>query len=142
MQEYTLGFFFSSDFKKVALIKKKRPTWMKDKYNGIGGKLEDGENVHIGMVREFEEEAGIRTNIDDWNLYCNMSGENWTVYVLYCVARSQMTGIRSMTDEEIEVFEVEKLPLNECLSNVNWLVFMAIELAKGSAQYSAEIFYE
>ncbi len=57
----TLGYVMSPDGKKTLLIH--RNTRLDDhhlgKYNGLGGKLEPGEDVVAGLKREIREEAGI-----------------------------------------------------------------------------------
>ncbi|SDT76401.1 NUDIX hydrolase [Actinoplanes derwentensis] len=57
----TLGYIFSPDRQRVLMIR--RDTRADDihygYYNGLGGKLEPGEDVVAGMRREIHEEAGI-----------------------------------------------------------------------------------
>jgi 8-oxo-dGTP diphosphatase len=57
----TLGYVLSADRRNVLLIH--RNTRSDDphlgKYNGLGGKLEAGEDVAAGMRREILEEAGL-----------------------------------------------------------------------------------
>jgi 8-oxo-dGTP diphosphatase len=57
----TLGYVFSPDGQKVLLVH--RTGRANDahfgKYNGLGGKLEQDEDVAAGMRRELREEAGI-----------------------------------------------------------------------------------
>ncbi|HVK02943.1 MAG TPA: 8-oxo-dGTP diphosphatase [Armatimonadaceae bacterium] len=57
----TLGYVLSPDRERVLLIH--RNTRPDDpaygKYNGLGGKLDAGEDVACGMRRELREEAGI-----------------------------------------------------------------------------------
>ena len=60
MKLYCCGFMFSKDFSHVLLIEKARPKWQEGKVNGIGGHLESGESPVDAMVREFEEETGLR----------------------------------------------------------------------------------
>lgn len=57
----TLGYVFSPDGSKVLLVhRNKRPDdFHFGKFNGLGGKLEAGEDVVGGMRREILEEAGI-----------------------------------------------------------------------------------
>lgn len=57
----TLGYVLSPDQQQVLLIHRNaRPQDEHfGKYNGLGGKLEPGEDVVHGMRREIEEEAGI-----------------------------------------------------------------------------------
>ena len=57
----TLGYILSPDRRHVLLVH--RNARVDDehfgKYNGLGGKLEDDEDVMAGMLREIREEAGI-----------------------------------------------------------------------------------
>jgi 8-oxo-dGTP diphosphatase len=57
----TLGYILSADKKQVLLVHRNRrpddPHF--GKYNGLGGKLEPGEDVVSGLRREIKEESGI-----------------------------------------------------------------------------------
>src|SRR5262249_1122881 len=57
----TLGYVLSPDGRRVLLIhRNRRPADAHfGKYNGLGGKLEPGEDVVAGLCREVKEEAGI-----------------------------------------------------------------------------------
>ena len=57
----TLGYVLSPDGKQVLMIhRNRRPDDAHfGKYNGLGGKLDPGEDVVSGMRREIREEAGI-----------------------------------------------------------------------------------
>lgn len=57
----TLGYIMSPDGKEVLLIhRNKRPDDLHyGKYNGLGGKLDEGESVVGCMKREISEEAGL-----------------------------------------------------------------------------------
>ena len=57
----TLGYVLSPDQRRVLMIHRNaRPDDLHlGKYNGLGGKLEAGEDVLAGMRREILEEAGI-----------------------------------------------------------------------------------
>ncbi len=84
----TLGFVVSEDKKRVLLVhRNKRP---KDqhlgKYNGLGGKMEAGEDVFSCLKREIREEAGIlceeaelRGTIS-WQGF-GPSGEDWFGFI-------------------------------------------------------------
>jgi 8-oxo-dGTP diphosphatase len=58
---------------RVLLVKKARPTSQFGKLNGIGGKIEPGEDVYTAMEREAEEEAGITPGQVNWHLFGEMS---------------------------------------------------------------------
>ncbi len=57
----TLGYVLSKDQKQVLLIhrNKRENDAHLGKYNGLGGKLDSGEDIISGMRREILEEAGI-----------------------------------------------------------------------------------
>lgn len=57
----TLGYVMSADGRQVLLVHRhRRPEDAHlGKYNGLGGKLEAGEDVVAGMRREIREEAGL-----------------------------------------------------------------------------------
>ena len=57
----TLGYILSPDRTQVLLIHRNaRPDdHSLGKWNGLGGKLDRGEDVAAGMIREIREEAGI-----------------------------------------------------------------------------------
>src|SRR5205823_9398944 len=57
----TLGYVLSPDRRRVLLIhrNRRRDDPHLGKYNGLGGKLEAGEDVVSGMCREIREESGL-----------------------------------------------------------------------------------
>ncbi|HZR44636.1 MAG TPA: 8-oxo-dGTP diphosphatase [Ktedonobacteraceae bacterium] len=57
----TLGYILSPDKQQVLMIhRNKRPNDLHyGKYNGLGGRLERGEDVITGMRREIQEESGL-----------------------------------------------------------------------------------
>jgi 8-oxo-dGTP diphosphatase len=80
----TLGYVLSPDRRRVLMVR--RDTRPDDihygYYNGLGGKLEPGEDVVSGMRREIREEAGIEcTTVDfagtvSWPGF-GRDGANW-----------------------------------------------------------------
>lgn len=41
--QYVLGFMFSNLMNNVVLLQKQKPNWQKGLWNGVGGKVESGE---------------------------------------------------------------------------------------------------
>jgi len=80
----TLGYVFSADRERILMIRRDaRPDDIHyGYYNGLGGKLEPGEDVVAGMRREIREEAGIECTALDlagtisWPGF-GRNGENW-----------------------------------------------------------------
>jgi 8-oxo-dGTP diphosphatase len=119
MNYYVIGFLIKDD--KVALIEKNRPEWQKGLLNGIGGHIEPGETPFQAMVREFEEEAGMR--IPDWEYYCTMK---YPEALVFCFRKfgSDNVEIRTMTDEFIDWYPLDPLP-EKVIPNLNWLIPLA-----------------
>ena len=129
--EYVVGFMFSSDFKKVALIEKTKPNWQKGKLNGIGGKVEKDEFPLDAMVREFKEEAGIK--YDYWNKFCTINSINSIVYFYYAVcSKNKFSEIKTIEEEKVIKCCVNEIPKN-IITNINWLIPMAISMSKDLA---------
>mgnify|MGYP001571225688 CR=1 FL=1 len=74
---YVLGFLFERQGRLVWLIKKARgPAHLIGKYNGIGGKVEPGENPEEAMRREAREEIDVDC---PWVWYGSMGSAGiWT----------------------------------------------------------------
>jgi len=66
--EYVAGFYGNKNH--VLLVKKNKPEWMAGLWNGIGGKIEEGEPSRTAMVREWKEEVGEDTHESDWEQFC------------------------------------------------------------------------
>ena len=82
------------------LISKKRPAWQAGMLNGIGGKIEPGENPLQAMIRECKEECNL--DIENWEVLKTISfGKDETL--TYFKAYSDMKGWKSLTDEEVVI---------------------------------------
>ena len=64
MNKTTLLFLYKPKEKKILLAMKKR-SFGKGKWNGVGGKLSDGETIKEALVRETKEEINVIVNQDD-----------------------------------------------------------------------------
>jgi len=122
---YVLGFLFSENCKQVALIRKLNPTWQAGFLNGIGGKIElSDDSPFFAMIREFKEEAGIE--IITWKEFCKLTNAYFDVYCYYTFG--DLTQLKSMEEEKVEIIELENLPNEEVLYNLNWLIPMALDM--------------
>lgn len=126
MQDYVLGFMFSDDGQWVALIKKTKPQWQAGLLNGIGGKVEPGEESLDAMVREFKEETGVQTHIDDWDYFLTMSGEDWRVYC-YRSFGDEVFEVATQEEEEVKLINMNELSEWKTISNLQWLLPMALD---------------
>ena len=118
----TLGFVLSEDRKSVLLIhRNKRPGDQHlGKYNGLGGKMEAGEDALSCLKREIYEEAGIEcTEIElrgtiNWPGF-GQEGENWFGFI-FLITKYQ--GQPGTSNEEGElcwkrISELPDLPMWE-----------------------------
>lgn len=124
-QNYVLGFAFNVFYSEVVLIEKLKPEWQKGFLNGVGGKIEVNESSLEAIIREFEEETGVKSNNEDWRYVANLNGEDFSMYV-YC---SNSIDIRKVKTVEEEIVRVVDLPINNhnVIYNLNWLIPMCID---------------
>lgn len=125
--EYVLGFCFNEEKTSVVLIRKNKPTWQAGLLNGVGGKIECGESAFEAMVREFKEEVGVKTSTIDWKLFCNLRGKDFTVYCFKCFNSEAWSKASQQEVEYVEKHFVQQVYRPYCISNVPWLIEMAID---------------
>jgi len=124
---YTVGFLFSEDESKVALIRKTKPEWQAGKLNGIGGKIEKGETERECMRREFREEAGV--DISTWELFIQLKNNHDSWIVHFFTAKADLGILRAMEEEDIEIVNVEDIQNLNVIPNLKWLIPMALDRA-------------
>ncbi|GMU44672.1 MAG: 8-oxo-dGTP diphosphatase [Xanthomonadales bacterium] len=118
----TLGYVLSSDRRRVLLVHRnaRADDAHLGKYNGLGGKLEAGEDVVAGMRREIHEEAGL--HCDALRLRGTISwpgfgkqGEDWFGFVFLIDDFRGEPPARNTegTLEWIEIERIGELPLWE-----------------------------
>jgi len=125
MQRAVCGFFFDPAKTTVALIRKNRPDWQAGLLNGVGGKVEEGEFALDAMIREFEEETGVRH--EDWESFCVLEDKINGYEVHYFRAFGDVTKCTTTTDEEIEFIMPGAVPASNVIPNLTWLIPMALD---------------
>lgn len=121
---YTMGFLFSHYRTHLALIHKLKPKWQAGRINGIGGKLEENENYRDCMRREFKEETGV--DITTWQQFCELRGD-WGMVMCYKAFDDAIFQVKTMEQEQIEIFPVGLLPYSEMIPNLRWLIPLALD---------------
>ena len=118
----TLGFILSEDQKSVLLVHRNKRTDDQHigKYNGLGGKMEVGEDVLTCLKREIREEAGIvceetelRGTIS-WPGF-GSAGEHWFGFI-FLVKKYSGTPYCSNEEGDLHwklISELELLPMWE-----------------------------
>lgn len=125
MTRYVLGFAFNDAF--VLLIEKKRPKWQAGRLNGVGGHIEENETPLDAMVREFREETGLHTTASQWEEYATMKSHDWECVCFRSRNEFDIGYARKMTDEKPVAVNMHTLGLYNTLSNVPWLVGLAMD---------------
>lgn len=135
MLNYVLAFIFSADLNQVLLIRKSRPDWQEGRWNGLGGKIEQGEDVMAAARREVAEESGLQ--VTNWVQVGNMKlEEEWLVEILTATADSNIK-LLSGDEGEVQWFPVASLP-EEVLPNLHWLIPLSINRFKPGLPFSIE----
>ncbi|WP_448102278.1 NUDIX hydrolase [Luteibacter jiangsuensis] len=111
----TLGYVLSPDGRHVLMIHRnaRQDDIHLGKYNGLGGKMEPGEDIAACMRREIREEAGIEcTEMSlrgtlNWPGF-GKQGEDWLGFI-FVVTRFEGTPLTSNHEGALEWVPVEKL---------------------------------
>lgn len=132
MKKYTLGFIFNESLDHVLLIHKLRPDWQVGKLNGVGGKIEEGEDHFDCIVREVREESSLDTHKNDWIYIGELGADTWQMHVFTYIYKGALNDAKSpdLPDaEKVAWFPVKNLP-EHVLSNLHWLVPLALDKIK------------
>lgn len=130
MKKYVLGYAFNKDLDNVILINKNRPEWMAGKLNGVGGKIEPGEEADDAMVREFEEETGIHTTLNNWCRVTTLRKRSEFEINVFTAVTDKIFECVSVTDEIVSVYSVQDIHLlgkkEALIYNVPWQIEMSL----------------
>ncbi len=118
----SLAFILSEDEKSVLLVhrNKRRDDQHLGKYNGLGGKMEAGEDILACIIREVQEEAGIICeNVElrgtvSWPGF-GKDGEDWFGFI-FLVHQYKGTPVPCNNEGDLHwkpIAELEKLPMWE-----------------------------
>lgn len=130
---YVLGFAFDAKKENVVLIEKQKPAWQKDKFNGVGGKVELSDaSIHDAMVREFFEETGVVTNKDQWHLFAKMQFGNDIMggtASIYCFRTfdNSIKDCSTCEEEVVEHVSMVELYSKPLMHNLHILIPLALQ---------------
>jgi 8-oxo-dGTP pyrophosphatase MutT (NUDIX family) len=126
MKNFVCGLVFTTRIDYVCLIRKKRPPWMLNLLNGVGGEVESQDKVWLdAMVREFREETTQHLEHVLWKPFATtIIGTKSSCHWFTCRADFDLPD-KSPTDEQVCWFPLSRLPLEECVSDMRWLIPMA-----------------
>lgn len=130
MTKYVVGFMFDCLLSQVVLIQKNKPQFQAGKLNGVGGKIEGLETPQQAMAREFEEEAGLHTDPREWDQFATLT-DHETFHVTCFTTVRDMLNVKTMEDEEVFVVAIQDLRKLRTLTDVPWLVALAVDRLVG-----------
>lgn len=119
----------------VLLIEKKKPKWQLGKFNGIGGKCEEGERFSETMIREFAEETGIIH--DKFRPVILIGGDDWEVQVFACKS-DKVFDFKTMEEETVNLLPLNELDSYDLISSLYWLIPMSLDALHGQINYDIQ----
>ena len=128
MRNYVLAFMVNATKNQILLIKKKRPAFQAGKMNGIGGKIEGDETPVEAIIREVEEETGLKTTEYEWANFGEMRLPDGGKVHVFKTFRDDLENALSMTDEEVVVMDIDYNVLKPLvMPNLIWLIDVAMD---------------
>jgi 8-oxo-dGTP diphosphatase len=111
----TLGYILSPDGRQVLLVhRNKRPGDVHlGKYNGLGGKLQPGEDIVAGLRREIREESGLECEVlrlrgtISWPGF-GLQGEDWFGFI-FRIERTRGEPLRENEEGTLEWVDLDRL---------------------------------
>lgn len=116
-KHYVLGLVFNDTKTRILLIEKLRPDWQKGRWNGIGGKIEEGETPSEAMLRESREETGHEY---DFLHRITFTCPGGTVYVFIAKTPREIQ-FDQIEDEKLKVWGLWELP-HGLMANIKWII--------------------
>ena len=128
MIDYVAGFLLSPDRSQVALVRKAKPAWQVGRWNGVGGKIEEGETPMAAMVREYWEEAGVMTWPLQWQHRVTLSFNGGRVY-FFLGFSEQVTLTRTAHHEvePVQAHQLSQLANIPLMQNLRWIIPLCMD---------------
>ena len=118
-----VGLHFDLSRQFVAMVHKMSgPACVIGNWNGVGGKVDPGEEPLNAMVREFGEETGLATNLQDWHQFAELNATNYDLFFFWA-ASSDVFRCRTVEKEPIKVWKaVDLLGESNVMHNMRWMI--------------------
>ena len=129
---YVVGFQFSKEGSRVALVKKNRPACQAGLWNGIGGRVEEGQAPGDVMVSKFAKETGVAQMGIVWQPFMTLVTRDNNLVYYYASFTDQVELVSTATDELVSIHHVSVLPamVDRLVSDVPWQIAMALSVGK------------
>ncbi len=107
-------------------MRKTKPAWQAGRLNGVGGKIEPGEDAVTCIAREVEEETSLQIAKDAFRLVGRFHGQEWTMDVFSHAYQGNEQDAASREAEPVDWFSAETLPAT-VIPNLHWMIPFALE---------------
>lgn len=126
MTRYVAG-FLKDDCGDVLLVRKGKPRWQAGLLNGIGGKIESGEQPIEAMHREWREEVGF--DVFDWRHFATLRGGDYEVHFFAANFGATPVDYPRQNDvgERFVLLPLCGLREARCIPNLKWLLPLAFD---------------
>lgn len=128
-QIYVCGFLLDLN-DQLLLVEKLKPDWQAGRLNGIGGKVEFGEEPVLAMIREWSEEVG--SPHTSWEEFCRIEGANFGVH--FYKGKTEMPHWARLKErdtndvgEKLVTVGKSLVPQMRTIPNLKWLVPLAFD---------------
>lgn len=120
MDRFVVGFAFNKNADSVLLVRKLRPEWQKGFFNGIGGKMENGESPFDAMSRECKEETALSL---DWSYrgLIKRRNPNYECHIFYAYSQ-RIFDYRQKKDELLEIYFCRLLESIKVVEDLHFLI--------------------
>lgn len=141
MKTKTLSLLFLKREDEILLAMKKRG-FGEGRWNGVGGKVEDGETIEQAMVRETQEEINVTPTVyekmGDIRFDEYFKGEPTLMHV-HVFTASEWTGIPTESEEMApRWFSLAQIPYNNMWSDDPYWLPYVLEGKKISADFKLD----
>lgn len=140
-KEKHLTLCFVHDEEKILLGMKKRG-FGANRWNGYGGKLQDGETIEEAAIREFKEEAGININALEKRGLLRFTGEAEEDFIVHIFKVTDYDGNPIETEEMSPGwFNHSEIPFDDMWpDDIHWLpLFLRGDLFKGVFDFDGDV---
>ncbi len=123
-----VGIAFNESVTRVLLVEKQRPKWQAGLFNGVGGKVEEGESPVGAVSREFFEQAGLDITEAAWTHCITYRGPDFeiTFYQIF-LPDKMFDSAKTATDEEVTPVPLSEIPKVRTIFNLQYIVPMMMD---------------
>lgn len=115
-----------------------------NRYNGVGGHIEAGEDIYSAAVREVHEETGLQAKNLNLRAIVNIdAGDDYLGIMMFVfVAQSATRWTISSHEGELHWVPINNLPVNELVDDLAWLLPRILKTANSSSPLFLHYYYD